>query len=247
MADYGFSLTTFSPTGKLVQIEYALSAVNRQGKPALGIVAKDGVVVAAEKKVTNSIIDETTLHKAERISDHLGCVYAGKKKNFQIFFFSGMPADFRIILARARKEAAIYERTYSEPIPTVQLVKTVAAIFQEFTQSGGVRPFGCSLLICGVDDTGCRVYQVDPSGTYFAWKATAIGRDMQTAKTFLEKRYKEDMELDDAIHTAILTIKELFEGAVNENNIEIGVVRQSTKRFELLRPQEIKDYLGEAE
>lgn len=233
-SDYGFSLTTFSPTGKLVQIEYALNAVNQQGRPALGIAAKDGVVIAAEKKLGSSIIDETSLQKVAQIAKHIGCVYAG------------MPADFRVILARARKEAIQYERIYGEPVPVVQLVKTLADIMQEFTQSGGVRPFGCSLLICGHDDSGARLYQVDPSGTYFGWKATAIGRAMQNAKTFLERRYQEGVELEDAIHTSILTLRELFEGAINEHNIELGVVR-ANGNFELLRPEEVKDYLGEAE
>lgn len=233
-ADYGFSLTTFSPNGKLVQIEYALNAVNRQGRSALGIRAGNGVVIASEKKLSSTAIDETSLHKVEEIASHIGCVYAG------------MAADFRVILARARKEAIQYERTYGEPISVLQLVKTIASIMQEFTQSGGVRPFGCSLLVCGRDDSGPKLFQVDPSGTYFGWKATAIGRDMQIAKTFLERRYQKEMDLEDAVHTAILTLRELFEGAVNENNIEIGVVGDNGK-FEILRPTEIRDYLGEAE
>lgn len=236
MTDYGFSLTTFSPTGKLVQIEYALEAVNKQGKPALGICSKEGIVIASEKKLSSTLIDEESLHKVEPIAGHIGCVFAG------------MPADFRVVLTKARKEAVMYEHTYGEPIPVLQLVKSVASIMQEYTQSGGVRPFGCSLLVCGMDahnDSG-RLYQVDPSGSYFGWKATAIGRDMQNAKTFLERRFHQSMGLEDAIHTAILTLKEIFEGAVTENNIEIGIVR-TNKNFTVLTPQEIKNYLGEAE
>eukprot|EP01057_Protomagalhaensia_wolfi_P002549 Protomagalhaensia_wolfi_Nauph_80__2548@NODE_2707_length_1010_cov_695_075180_g2119_i0_p1_GENE_NODE_2707_length_1010_cov_695_075180_g2119_i0NODE_2707_length_1010_cov_695_075180_g2119_i0_p1_ORF_typecomplete_len237_score46_35Proteasome/PF00227_26/9_1e54Proteasome_A_N/PF10584_9/4_1e06Proteasome_A_N/PF10584_9/1_8e02Proteasome_A_N/PF10584_9/4e03_NODE_2707_length_1010_cov_695_075180_g2119_i027737 len=232
---YGFCLSPFSPTGKLVQIEYALNAVNKQGRPALGIRAKDGVVICSEKKLGNSIIDEGSLHKVEEIADHIGCVYAG------------MPADFRVILARARKEAIVYEKMFGEPIPTLQLVKTIATIMQEFTQSGGVRPFGVSLLVAGIDNGNPRLFQVDPSGAYFAWKATAIGRDMQNAKTFLERRYNPQMELEDAIHTAILTVKETFEGALNETNIEIGVIGINNRKFKIFTPDEIKDYLGEVE
>lgn len=103
-----------------------------------------------------------------------------------------------------------------------------------------------SLLVAGFDDEGPQLYQVDPSGSYWAWKASAIGNRYQSAKTFLEKRYKADMDLDEAIHTAILTLKEGFEGAISENNIEIGVVGADAK-FKLLSPQEIKDYLDEVE
>jgi 20S proteasome subunit alpha 2 len=82
-----------------------------------------------------------------------------------------------------------------------------------------VRPFGVSLLVAGYDDAGPQLYQVDPSGSYFAWKASAIGKNMTNAKTFLEKRFSDDMELEDAVHTAILTLKEGFEGQISGQNI----------------------------
>ena len=88
-------------------------------------------------------------------------------------------------------------------------------------EQGGVRPFGVSLMMAGYDDNGPQLYQIDPSGTYFAWKASAIGKNMVNAKTFLEKRYTEDLELEDAIHTALLTLKESFEGELTGDNIEV--------------------------
>nr|GMC76843.1 proteasome subunit alpha type-2-A [Ipomoea batatas] len=117
---------------------------------------------------------------------------------------------------------------------------------QEFTQSGGVRPFGVSLLVAGFDDKGPQLYQVDPSGSYFSWKASAMGKNVSNAKTFLEKRYTEDMELDDAVHTAILTLKEGFEGQISGKNIEIGIIG-ADKVFRVLTPAEIDDYLQEVE
>lgn len=77
-----------------------------------------------------------------------------------------------------------------EPIPVLELVRGVAQTIQEFTQSGGVRPFGVSLLVTGWDQLeGPSLYQVDPSGTYFGWKASAVGKGQSAAKAFLEKRY----------------------------------------------------------
>merc|ERR1712146_135892 len=131
-----------------------------------------------------------------------------------------------VLLAKARKLAQAYFLTYREHIPVRRLVQQIAQVMQEYTQKGGVRPFGVSLLVIGLNPDGktTGLYQIDPSGSYFAWKASAIGKNMINAKTFLEKRYNEDLELDDAIHTAILTLKEGFEGQMSENNIELGIV-----------------------
>ncbi|PUZ40869.1 hypothetical protein GQ55_9G456900 [Panicum hallii var. hallii] len=232
-SQYSFSLTTFSPSGKLVQIEHALTAVG-SGQTSLGIKAANGVVIATEKKLPSILVDETSVQKIQALTPNIGVVY------------SGMGPDFRVLVRKSRKQAQQYYRLYKESIPVTQLVRETAAVMQEFTQSGGVRPFGVSLLIAGYDDNGPQLYQVDPSGSYFSWKASAMGKNVSNAKTFLEKRYTEDMELDDAIHTAILTLKEGYEGQISSNNIEIGIIRPD-REFRVLSPAEIKDFLEEVE
>jgi len=233
MSDYSFSLTTFSPSGKLVQIEYALNAV-QSGGTSLAIKATNGVVLATEKKLASALIDHTTLQKINVITDHIGLVY------------SGMGPDSRVLIKKGRKIAEQYFRVYKERMPVSQLVRELATVMQEYTQSGGVRPFGVSLLVAGYDETGPHLYQVDPSGSYWAWKASAIGKNMINANTFLEKRYTNEIELEDAIHTAILTLKEGFDGQLTESNIEIGIVGND-QTFRVLRPEEVKDYLEEVE
>ncbi|KAL1841681.1 hypothetical protein VTJ49DRAFT_6720 [Mycothermus thermophilus] len=284
MADrYSFSLTTFSPSGKLVQIEYALNAVN-QGVTALGIKATNGIVLATEKKSSTPLADPSSLSKISLITPNIGMVY------------SGMGPDYRVLVDRARKVSHTnYKRIYNEYPPTRILVQDVARVMQEATQSGGVRPYGVSLLIAGWDEGilpeeeveqqqqgkegeqvpigekksklagktggilkgGPMLYQVDPSGSYFPWKATAIGKSAATAKTFLEKRYTEGLELEDAVHIALLTLKETIEGEMNGETIEIGIVGPPADhllgvegvegavgpRFRKLTPQEIEDYL----
>ncbi|KAK3683656.1 putative 20S proteasome subunit alpha type 2 [Podospora appendiculata] len=280
MADrYSFSLTTFSPSGKLVQIEYALNAVN-QGVTALGIKATNGIVLATEKKSSSPLADPTSLSKISLITPNIGMVY------------SGMGPDYRVLVDRARKVSHTgYKRVYNEYPPTRILVQDVARVMQEATQSGGVRPYGVSLLIAGWDEGilpeeeeekekeaapggeseekkpsgktggilkgGPMLYQVDPSGSYFPWKATAIGKSATTAKTFLEKRYTEGLELEDAVHIALLTLKETIEGEMSGDTIEIGIVGPPAHhllgvegvegakgpRFRKLTPQEIEDYL----
>lgn len=225
---YSFSLTTFSPSGKLVQIEYALAAVEA-GAPSVGIKASNGIVLATEKK-QKTILFEDCIHKVEPITDYIGMVY------------SGMGPDYRLLVKKARKIAQQYKLVYQENIPTQQLVQRVAAIMQEYTQSGGVRPFGVSLLICGWDEKRPFLYQCDPSGAYFAWKATAMGRNYINGKTFLEKRYSEDLELDDAVHTAILTLKEGFEGQMTAENIEIGIADENG--FRRLDTATVRDHLS---
>ena len=126
------------------------------------------------------------------------------------------------------------------------LSKSAAELFQEYTQIGGVRPFGVSLLIAGVDKEGPKLYQVDPSGTFFAWKATAVGKNSDSAKDFLEKRYDPSMQLEDAIQTALLTMKENFEGEMTERNIEVGVINDKDGLFTVLTEDQVKDYLKEA-
>lgn len=196
--------------------------------------AKNGIVLATEKRLPSPLMDESTIDKVTSITGNIGMVYAG------------MGPDSRVLLKKARNYAQSYYRVYKESIPVSQLVRQVASVMQEFTQSGGVRPFGVSLLVAGFDEEGPHLYQVDPSGSYFAWKASAIGKNMVNGKTFLEKRYSDDMELEDAIHTALLTIKEGFEGQVTETNIEVGIVSDDLK-FKKLTPAEVKDYLSEVE
>ncbi|KAM7382544.1 hypothetical protein PAMP_002270 [Pampus punctatissimus] len=150
---YSFSLTTFSPSGKLVQIEYALAAV-AAGAPSVGIKASNGVVLATEKKQKSILYDEQSVHKVEPITKHIGMVY------------SGMGPDYRVLVRRARKLAQQYFLVYQEPIPTGQLVQRVASVMQEYTQSGGVRPFGVSLLIAGWDEDHPYLFQSDPSESF---------------------------------------------------------------------------------
>ena len=147
---------------------------------------------------------------------------------------------------RARKSAQSYVRTYGEIQPIKMLVKETAGVMQEYTQRGGVRPFGVSLLVAGLDADGTpALYQVDPSGAYFGWKATAIGKNYVSAKSFLEKRWTADLELEDAIHTALLTLREGYEGEMTSTNIQVAVVKKDGQ-FQVLQPNQIQDYLDEA-
>jgi 20S proteasome subunit alpha 2 len=134
---YDFSLTTFNPSGKLLQIEYALQTVQK-GQTAVGIRATNGVVIAVEKTIKTLLIDPDTQQKIATISPNTCLTYAG------------IGPDFRVLVAGARKAASRYYNSYHEHIPVMILVQRVAGVMQEYTQSGGVRPFGCSVILAGV-------------------------------------------------------------------------------------------------
>jgi 20S proteasome subunit alpha 2 len=189
-------------------------------------------VLATEKKASSPLIEAHSSSKITLVTPNIGMVY------------SGMGPDYRQLVDRARKVShSQYKRIYNEYPPTRILVQDVARVMQEATQSGGIRPYGVSLLVAGWDEGteevlpegaegekpktskgkgGPSLYQVDPSGSYFPWKATAIGKSATSAKTFLEKRYTEGLELEDAIHIALLTLKETIEGEMNGDTVEIG-------------------------
>jgi 20S proteasome subunit alpha 2 len=162
--------------------------------------------------------------------------------------YSGMGPDARLLLLKARKLAQVYRCNLGENPPVAMLVRDLANVFQEYTQSGGVRPFGVSFLVAGVDEyQGASLYQVDPSGTYWAWKAAAIGKNFVNAKSFLEKRYSDELDLEDAIHTAIQTLRQVFEGQLTPNNIQIGIADATSGMFHLLTPTEVEEHLTYAQ
>ena len=235
MSDY--SLTTFGQSGELTQVSNALAAVGR-GETTVGVRAKNGIVIAAEKKLTSILVDETSYHKVDRLSDYMGVTY------------SGIGPDFHQIVLKARKDIQTYHARYMDRMSPFMLCKNVADLFQNYTQSGGVRPFGIGLIVGGYDEEqGPQIFQIEASGTFYCWKATALGKGASEARTFLEKVYTDDMDIGDAVHTAIKALKNVFEGEMTSKNIEVGVIKTAdpTKAFHVLTQEEIADLLKEVE
>ena len=232
MTDSDFSLTTFQNGGKLGQVEYAFKAVALGGQ-CVGVKAKNGAVIACEAKPSSTLVEKSTNLKVQKVNDSVGVVY------------SGINTDFHVLLKMLRKKSMQYNLRLGVDMPTREVVKAAADVMQEYTQSGGVRPFGVALLIIGWEGNIPTLWQVDPSGSYWAWKATALGKRSESSRTFLERRYNsEDLSVDDAIHTAISTLKEGFDGQLTPELIEIGVVGED-KIFRTLSTAEIGDFLTE--
>jgi proteasome alpha subunit len=229
---YDRAITVFSPDGRLFQVEYAREAVKR-GTTTVGLKYKEGVILIVDKRITSRLIEPASIEKIFQIDDHIGCAT------------SGLVADARVLVDRARIVAQINEITYNRKIETKVLVKRLCDFKQTYTQYGGVRPFGTALLVAGVDETGARLFATDPSGAMIEYKATSEGAGRSEVIAFFERNYNEDLDLEGAM---ILGIKALATGSkerVNPDAIEIGFV-DSTRKFRKLPPEETKEYIKKA-
>ncbi|CAO3566335.1 unnamed protein product [Mortierella alpina] len=198
---YDSRTTIFSPEGRLYQVEYAMEAISL-ASTTLGILAKDGLVIAAEKKVASKLLDETKGgEKIYIINDNMICGVAG------------ITSDANILINYVQTAAQQYLYTYNEDMPCEQLVQKLCDLKQGYTQYGGLRPFGVSFIYGGWDEHhGFQLYHSDPSGNYSGWKATSIGANTASAQGILRQEYKEDgMTLQEAKNLAMKVLSKTMD------------------------------------
>ena len=233
-----------SPEGRLYQVEYAMEAISHAGA-AIGILAKDGIVLAAEKLVTSKLLDPgKQSEKLYLVDDHVACVV------------SGITADANILVNNARVAAQRHMYAYNEPMPLEQLVRRICDTKQGYTQYGGLRPFGVSLLYAGYDEHfGFQLYQSDPSGNYGGWKATAIGNNNSNANSKLKQLYKYDdaewvaqFDLKQALEMAVQVLSKSMDSTnLTSEKLEFATVTRDEKtqevNFKVLTKQEVDDLI----
>ncbi|MDG6909035.1 MAG: archaeal proteasome endopeptidase complex subunit alpha [Nitrososphaerota archaeon] len=224
-AGYDRAITIFSPDGRLYQVEYALETV-RRGNLAVGVQTKHGVVLAVEEKQRKLQSAESVI-KMFQIDDHVGAVGAGY-----------IP-DARIQVDNARVLAQSNRLIYDEPVDVEAIAKRIADMNQQYTQYAGVRPFGVSLIIAGVDEAGPVVYLADPTGTYSGFHAIAIGQGSDQVNDYLEKNYSSDLNLEGAVTLAIECIYLVSEDKSGTSHIKVAVVEAGTKKWRRLAEAEI--------
>jgi proteasome alpha subunit len=227
---YDMAITQFSPEGRLFQVEYAIEAV-RRGTTAIVCRNETSVVFAVEKK--NSELQEVIgSEKIFKIDDHIGVAIAG------------LTADARVLVDRARVQAQVNLLNYDEKISVKDSTLNICEYLQLFTQNAGVRPFGVSLLIAGIDSDGkASLYLTDPSGAMWGYKAFAIGSGATEARDFLETNYKEDITDEDLKLLPLRTLKELMGENLNEHTCDVAYILKDENAFRLLDLNEKKELL----
>lgn len=226
---YDRAITVFSPDGRLFQVEYAVETVNR-GATILGIVCSEGVVLGAEETIETKLEDPAFSWKLFELDDHLGAAIVG------------LSSDARVLVDQARVYAQSNRLMYDEPIDVEIMTKRIGDIKQLYTQHAGVRPFGVSLIIGGVDKRGNRLFATHPSGSYRSYKAHAVGVGRETVTKILKGEYREDMKLDEAIRLAVKCLVKALEARGVSPRIRIVVIPAKTKKIQQLTQERIEAY-----
>ncbi len=226
---YDRAITVFSPDGRLFQVEYARAAVKR-GSTTIGLKFKDGVLLIADKRIKSNLIEEDSIEKIYIVDEHIGCAT------------SGLVADARILVDYARLVAQIDKVTYGERISVEHLVRRISDYKQQYTQYGGVRPFGASLLVAGMDDNGIHLLETEPSGAVMAYKADCIGSGRETVMEILEKEYRDGMSEEEAIMLGFKALDAVVEDSIDKIIIEIGIIKKG-EEFRKMSKEEIREYV----
>ncbi|MFX1368503.1 MAG: archaeal proteasome endopeptidase complex subunit alpha [Promethearchaeota archaeon] len=232
-AGYDMSTSIFSPEGRIFAAEYAKKAVE-QGATSIGILVEEGVVLLAEKKVM-PLQEPDSVEKVSKIDEHAGVAT------------SGFMADARKLIQEARIKAQSYWLTYEEPVPAEALAEHICDLKAQYTQGGGIRPYGVAMIIGSVDhDSSPRLFVTDPVGTYWGFLAAVIGRGSAAAGQFLEKNYdiKRKQTLDQAVNLALDSLRQATDAELTADNVEIVKIPVATRQFHRLARKEKEAFLG---
>ncbi|CAE8627030.1 unnamed protein product [Polarella glacialis] len=236
---YDSRTTTFSPEGRLYQVEYAMEAINLAGS-TIGILAEDGVILAGEKKTTSKLLDQSKQHeKLFQLDTSMFCAVAG------------ITSDANILINKLRLTAQQHVYTFSESMPVEELVTSICDYKQGYTQFGGLRPFGVSFLVAGYDAAhGFQLYHTDPSGNFSGWKSYAIGINNNTAMQALRQDWKPGMKVQEALELAAkVLVKTMDTAAPTAERLEFGIVQRTPEgqiKFRMLKDTEINKLMAEA-
>ena len=233
-SEYDRGVNTFSPEGRLFQVEYAIEAI-KLGSTAIGIQTNEGVVLAVEKRVTSPLIEPASIEKVFEVDEHIGCA------------MSGLIADSRTLIDRARVEAQNHWFTYNEKMSVESVTQSVSNLALQFgdddADPGAMsRPFGVALLFAGIDRKGPQLYHMDPSGTFIQYDAKAIGSGSEGAQQALQDVYHKSMTLKEACKSALTILKQVMEEKLNSSNVEMAMVTPE-KKFHMFSKEELEDVI----
>jgi len=225
---YDRSITMFSPDGRLLQVEYAKKTV-KQGSTAIGLACKDGVVLVADKRVTSSLMVPEAIEKMFKVDDHIAATAAG------------IISDARVLVDRTQLRAQQHAVTYDSKIDVLSIVKEICDLKQICTQSAGLRPFGVSMLVAGVEeDNSIKLFLTEPYGLYFQYLAAVIGEGEAEIEPKLKKSYKPSMSVQEGIKFGLQLLKEFLGEEFNFQRVDAVYIDVASKRFTKLTDDELK-------
>lgn len=224
---YDRAITMFSPDGRLLQVEYAKKTV-KQGSTAIGMVCSDGVILVTDKRIVDPLVVTEAIEKIFQIDEHIGATA------------SGILSDARVLIERAQIKAQQHQVTYDSPMDTLSIVKNISDLKQLCTQSGGLRPFGVSLLVAGIDQDGPKLFETDPTGIFFQYYATVIGEGEEAIEEILHKKYKQTITIKEGLQLAISGLKETTEDKMTPERLDAAYIKSDEKKFKKFEKKEIE-------
>jgi proteasome alpha subunit len=227
---YDRGITIFSPDGRLYQVEYAREAVKR-GTASIGVRADDGVVLLVHKRIRSPLMEQSSVEKLHKADNHVGVASAGHV------------ADARQLIDFARRDAQVNRLRYEEPIGVESLTKDITDHIQQYTQVGGARPFGVALLVGGLENGEPRLFETDPSGTPYEWKAIAIGSDRADIQSYLEDHYDDDQTIEEAVDLGLRALASVHDDGLSPDEVAAATVDAESGQYIQLRTEEIEEYL----
>jgi len=225
---YDRSITMFSPDGRLLQVEYAKKTV-KQGSTAIGMVCKDGVLLVADKRITSKLLVPEAIEKIFKIDDHIAATA------------SGIISDARVLIDRAQLRAQQHSVTYDSSVDIITVVKDICDLKQICTQSAGLRPFGCSLLVAGVEEDGTtKLFLTEPYGLYFQYQATVIGEGEADIEPILQKKYKPSLTIEEGIRLGVEALKNALKKDFNLERIDVSYIPLSDKKYKQISKENLR-------
>ena len=227
---YDRAITMFSPDGRLLQVEYAKKTV-RQGSTAIGLTCSDGILLVTDKRIVDTLVVPESVEKIFQIDEHIGATA------------SGILSDARVLIERAQLRAQQNRVTYDSPIDTITVVKDICDLKQICTQSGGLRPFGVSILIAGIDDSTPRLFETDPTGIFFQYKASVIGEGEVEIEDILHKEYNPEVTIEDGLKLCLKALKKILGDNFNVDRIDSAYITLKEKKFQKFSREDIESAL----
>ncbi|MBT5022958.1 archaeal proteasome endopeptidase complex subunit alpha [Candidatus Woesearchaeota archaeon] len=234
MMGYDRAITMFSPDGRLLQVEYAKKTV-KQGSTAMGIVCSDGVLLVTDKRIVDPLVVSEAVEKIFQIDAHVGATA------------SGILSDARVLVERAQVKAQQHRVTYDSPIDILSIVKNMCDLKQICTQSGGLRPFGVSVLVAGIDQNGIpKLFETDPTGTFWEYYAVTIGEGEDGIQEIMHKEYKKTLTIEQGLGLALKSLKKVVDANISPDRLDAAYIKTTDRQFKKFTKKDLEKALKAA-